>query len=127
MPRCFLAAKLKYPYIKWKEGQEEVTTASRTRTVDQQDTTTSLAAWRLGGPAGSLVVKRKEENEDPLGEQELEELEDEEEGQELEELEEQEEEEQELKVEEAWWRRGAVRSEGSTNSMIAPGPLVISF
>ena len=49
MPRCFLAAKLKYPYIKWKEGQEEGETGG-TRTED------SLAGWP--------VVVRVEEKEE---------------------------------------------------------------
>jgi hypothetical protein len=64
MPRCFLAAKLKYPYIKWKEGQEEG--GGGNRTGDDGP----VAEWRLGGPGCPLVVHRQKQEEE--GEEELE-------------------------------------------------------
>ena len=58
MPRCFLAAKLKYPYIKWKEGQEEGETGgNRTGDLD------TVAGWRLGG-GGPMVVRMEEKEEE---------------------------------------------------------------
>jgi hypothetical protein len=61
MPRCFLAAKLKYPYIKWKEGQEE---GGGNRTGDEGP----VAEWRLGGPGCPLVVHRQKQEEEGEGE-----------------------------------------------------------
>ncbi len=91
MPRCFLAAKLKYPYIKWKEGQEE---GGGNRTGDKGP----VAEWRLGGPGCPLVMHTQKQEEE--GEEELEE---------------------ELEVEEKemiWWK--GVRTEGLLISMNSP-------
>jgi hypothetical protein len=104
MPRCFLAAKLKYPYIKWKEGQEE---GGGNRTGDEGPE----AEWRLGGPGCPLVVHRqKQEGEgEELEEGEVEELELEGEVEEKEMI---------------WWK--GVRTEGSlkTHELSFPGPYI---
>jgi hypothetical protein len=92
MPRCFLAAKLKYPYIKWKEGQEE---GGGNRTGDDGP----MAEWRLGGSGGPLVVHRQKQEEE--GEEELEEGEVEGEEKEM-----------------IWWK--GVRTEGLLKSMNSP-------
>ena len=110
MPRCFLAAKLKYPYIKWKEGQQEeggATGGNRTGEQNPPD------LWRLSDqrPLDRLTNKQEKTEEER----------DEEEEEEEERTREEEEEEEE---EEAWWQRNKGRREGWTNSMASssPGP-----
>jgi len=92
MPRCFLAAKLKYPYIKWKEGQED-------GGGDRTNEDAPMAAWQLGLQGCPLALRRQEEQEEK----------EEEEGKE-------EEEEQEM----MWWKGDGIRTEGSLKSMRAP-------
>jgi hypothetical protein len=110
MPRCFLAAKLKYPYVKWKEGQEVEGSADAPRGGDS----VAPILWRLDVPAS--LDRIQEHNVDVVGREE--EVEDEEEEQrEVDEPEEprrQEEEEEEEEEERAWWNRGGVRREGWT-------------
>jgi hypothetical protein len=124
MPRCFLAAKLKYPYVKWKEGQEE-----GSADAPRGDSVAAPILWRLDVPAAAPldriqehhvdVVGREEEVEDEDDEEQID-VEEQEEHREKEEKEEQEEEEEER----VWWNRGGVRREGWTKNsmMLAPGP-----
>jgi hypothetical protein len=100
MPRCFLAAKLKYPYIKWKEGQEE---GGGNRTGAEGP----VAEWRIGGPGCPLVVQRqKQEEEEEVEEEALE----------VEEVEEK---------EMIWWK--GVRTEGLLKSMNSPFLVLIQY
>ena len=125
MPRCFLAAKLKYPYIKWKEGQQEEGGATGGNRTGKQN---PPGLWRLADqtPLDRLTNKQErteEEREEEEEEEEQgdEEEEEEEQGDEEEEKRTREEEEEE---EEAWWQRNKGRREGWTNSMASssPGP-----
>ena len=108
MPRCFLAAKLKYPYIKWKEGQQEeggATGGNRTGEQNPPD------LWRLSDqrPLDRLTNKQEKTEEERDEEEEEERTR---------------EEEEEEEEEEAWWQRNKGRREGWTNSMASssPGP-----